>query len=273
MANKSQQIALIEKTLVMHADKFRDVLPASLPWQRMIRTVMVSVRRMPSLANDIPSLLGAAMSAAVLGLEADGLMGQGAIIPFKGKAQFLVMVGGYCTLAARAGRTLQGWCVYEGDRFEFNEPMGEVHHTWKLTDAKRSDDRIIAAYAVSRAHDAPTLLKVMSLADIVAIRNQTAGWKSGRDTPWKTHFPAMAEKTVMRQLAKRLPFISLQMAGALDTQHDLGRHAQLTPESTVVVEGEVLEDVERSDRQPTTQELLGDTRQSDDANPPAARSA
>lgn len=230
-------LARVEHQLVLLKPKFLDVLPPNLPAERIIRTVMISVGKMPSLANDMRSLMSAAMTAAVLGLEADGIMGQGCVVPFKGKAQFLPMIGGYCTLAARAGRTLDYQCVYEGDEFSFNLAEGYIHHEWTLGQKR---ERVIGAWARSRSNDAPAMAEVMGLDEILEVRNNSAGYKRGSTSPWTTHFPAMAAKTVGRKLAKRLPVLSLQIAQALDAQHDLGRHAYVKEDQTVEVEGEVI---------------------------------
>jgi phage RecT family recombinase len=64
-------------------------------------------------------LFNSAMSAAVLGLEVDGVTGQAYLIPFAGKAQLVIGYKGFNTLAARSGITITGAVVREGDEFDF----------------------------------------------------------------------------------------------------------------------------------------------------------
>ena len=100
----SNALAILEKQFEPLAPRFAQVLPASLPVERLIRTVMVSVERLPKLMEcDRQSLFNAAMSAACLGLEVDGVTGQAFLIPFAGKAQLVIGYKGYSTLAARSG--------------------------------------------------------------------------------------------------------------------------------------------------------------------------
>lgn len=257
----STELTVVENMLTAYTPKFAALLPASLPPERLIRTVMVSLEQNPTLANaDRGSIMRSAMSAAVLGLEVDGVSGQGYLVPFKGKCQFLCGYKGLVTLAARAGRTLEGHVVYAGDHFVYDEGADRLEHRWSL-DAKR--ERVIGAYAKSRAEGTPTLLKVLSLADILAVRDKSAGWKAkGQRSPWGTDFGPMARKTAMRALSNDIPVLALHLAASLDTQHDLGHYAAIDPEGGGVVvetgeapearaepiEGEVLQELGPTDK-------------------------
>jgi hypothetical protein len=69
------------------------------------------------------------MSAAVLGLEVDGVTGQAYLIPFAGKAQLVIGYKGFNTLAARSGITITGAVVREGDEFDYElGSNGYVRH-------------------------------------------------------------------------------------------------------------------------------------------------
>jgi recombination protein RecT len=96
------------------------VLDKRVPVERLMQTIMISCERLPALLKcDRQSLFNSAMSAAVLGLEVDGVTGQAYLIPFAGKAQLVIGYKGFNTLAARSGITITGAVVREGDEFDY----------------------------------------------------------------------------------------------------------------------------------------------------------
>jgi recombination protein RecT len=250
------ELQVIEKQLTAYRDEFASVLPANLPVDRLVRTVMISLEGNPTLAKANPmSILRSAMSAAVLGLEVDGVSGQGYLVPYRGQSQFLAGYKGLVSIAARSARTLEGHVIYDGDQFDFDEGAGTIHHKWGLNAVR---DRVIGAYARSRSHAYPEQVVVMGLAEIIAVRDSSAGYRGRPDaSPWTTHFAAMARKTPQRRLAKDLPVLPLHLACALETQHDLGHVANLDKAGGVVVqrsdgavevlEGELLDQVGPTD--------------------------
>lgn len=236
----SNDLAVVERALAPLAPQFAQLLPTSMSPDRIIRTVLVSCEMQPKLLMaDRGSLLRSAMTAAVLGLEVDGVTGQGYLVPFKGKVQFLPGYKGLVTIAGRSHRTLEGFVVREGDRFEFDEANGLIEHRRKL--GNEAGRKIEGAYAVSRAEGAPTLVRVMSIDQLIETRNRSAGYKAmGDGSTWVTNFEGMCRKSPMRRLANDVPNISLQAASALETQHDLGREAYIRPDRSMVVDGEIV---------------------------------
>src|SRR5260370_31572068 len=93
--------------------------PTGVPAERIIRTVLISCERTPQLLECTPiSVIQSATTFAVLGLEADGVTGQGYLVPFNNtkkrvkEAQALIGYKGYNTLRARSGLTIDGQPVY-----------------------------------------------------------------------------------------------------------------------------------------------------------------
>lgn len=264
----TKELAPVMRTL---EPTLEQLLPPGLSPHRLLQTLYVSCANNPSLMKSSrSSLMQAATSAAVLSLEIDGVTGQGYCIPFKGRAQFLSGYKGMCTLAARTGRTLEGFVVRAGDDFGFSEAAGTVHHNRVLGDEEKR--KIIAAYAISRGAGLPQMIRVLSIDQLIARRNASAGWKSkGERSTWGTNFDAMSRKSPMRDLSKDLPVISaqaaaLQYATAMETMHDMGRHAWLPAEGGIVVDGKERDPAdlvaEARDReavraeQPSTDEVL-----------------
>src|SRR3954469_9300893 len=162
MAN---EIALFERQLAPLAPHFAEVLGKTMAPERLIRTIVVSVERLPKLLEcDRQSLFNSAMSAAVLGLEVDGVTGQAYLIPFKGRAQLVVGYKGYNTLAARSGITITGAVVREGDEFDYELGSGGfVRHKPALVG---KDRRTVAAWACATSHSRPPVHMVMGIDEL-----------------------------------------------------------------------------------------------------------
>lgn len=230
MAN---DLATIETQLGHMAPQLSQALGGIMPVDRLIRTVIVSVERLPALLSaDRQSVFMAAMSAACLGLEVDGVTGQAYLIPFKGKAQLVIGYKGFNTLAARGGISISGNVVREGDdEWDFRLGSGGfVRHKPSL--ARARDRRIIAAYAVAEHRDRPPVIEVIGIDDIEAVKEKSPGARM-RDSPWNdpgVGFPAMAAKTAKRRLQRSLPLVpQFAVAAAMDQafeEEGVGGHVE-----------------------------------------------
>lgn len=231
----NQALQVLEGQLNDYAPQFLQVLPKGMEPDRIIRTVLIACEQNPKLLQaNRTSVMRSALSAATLGLEVDGVTGQGYLVPFKGRCQFIPGYKGYVTLAARGGRTLEGFVVREGDGFDFDEANGLIKHSRQLGNEDKR--RVIAAYAVARSKSFPTMIKVLSLDQLLAVRNESAGYKAkGAASTWGTNFEAMCRKTPMRLMSNDLPVLGMQLANAMETQVDLGRAAYVNPDQTVSV--------------------------------------
>lgn len=241
MASPSQSSALtvLERQLEPLAPRFQAALAGMMPVERLIRTVMVSVERLPALLDcDRQSVLMAAMSAACLGLEVDGVTGQAYLIPFKGRAQLVIGYKGMNTLAARGGFTITGDVVREGDTFEFEKGSSAyVRHVPSFG----NQGRIVAAWAVATHRDRPPIVEVMGVDEIMAVKGKSPGARRS-DSPWNDPsigFPAMAAKTVKRRLGRSLPLSTMQLAARLDEAHEeQGKPAWITPDRGLEIDGQ-----------------------------------
>lgn len=237
----STALVALERQLAPLAPRFGEVLPANLSPDRLIRTVMVSVERLPKLLEcERQSLFNAAMSAAILGLEVDGVTGQAFLIPFGNKAQLVVGYKGYNTLAARAGITITGSVVREGDAFDYDLGAGFVTHKPVLG----NKGRIIGAWAKAAHSTRPPVVAVLGIDDLMAVKAKSPGAKKS-DSPWNDPsigFPAMCEKTVKRRLARSLPLNIMQLAARMDEAVDeQGKPAWIAKDRGVVIDGEAQE--------------------------------
>lgn len=234
------ELTIIEQQLLPMEDDFAEALAGIMPAKRLIRTICVSMEKSPTLLDcSKQSVINSAMTAAVLGLEVDGATGQAFLIPFKNKCQLVIGYKGFNTIGARAGLTITGDVVREGDEFDFDEGEGFVR--FKRSLAPTGDRRIIAAWAKAAAINRPSIVTVLSIDDILAVKKKSPGARKP-DSPWNDEtigFPAMAAKTVKRRLARSTPLSVYSLGAALDEAvEERGKAAWIKPDRTLMIEGE-----------------------------------
>jgi recombination protein RecT len=258
----SNDLMILETQLRPLAPKFAQVLGRLMPVDRFTRTLIVSCEREPKLmAADRQSLFNAAMTGAVLGLEADGATGQFFLLPFKDRKNDRIIVQpvigykGYNTLGARSSLTISGGVVREGDEFEYREGSHAfLRHKRKLGDESRR--QIIAAWATASHTLRPGTVKILSITEILAIKAKSP---RGGQPPWSDDaigFPAMAEKSAKRRLARDMPLNVFQSAARMEEAfEEQGTPSYIHPEKGVIVGGEVIE-ARYNDTTPDAQELI-----------------
>lgn len=214
------QAATIRTLLDKSANEIQKAVPKHIDADRLLRVAMTSIQKTPKLLNCTPkSLLAAVMESAQLGLPTDGILGHAYLIPYGNVAQFQMGYRGFIELAWRSGKveSLYAYPVYANDEFKFRLGLNRdlVHVP---TEGPRGD--VKASYAVVRLKDGGYDFEVLLKSDIDKAR---AASKAGRDGPWVTHYPAMAQKTAILRLAKRLPLSTdFQRAAVLDEYGDQG---------------------------------------------------
>ena len=254
----SNALTVFEQQLKPLSPQLAEVLADRMPVERLTRTLLISCERNPALLEcDRQSLINAALSAAVLGLECDGTTGQAYIIPFKNRAQLVIGYRGYNTMGARSGYTITGACVREGDQFAYelgstpflkHKPLG-------------TKGRITHAWAVASSHTLPPIISVLSIDEVMAIKNKSPGARKS-DSPWNDEtigFPAMSEKSAKRRLARSMPLNVYQYAARLEEAfEEQGRAGWIDPARGVQIEGELVDAVPSAT--PTKEEILGTTQ-------------
>ena len=90
------------------------------------------------------SILNAAFQSAALKLPLTGGLGQAAIVPYGGQAQFQIMMRGYIQLAHRSGQYMKINLarVHEGELIKHDEFTGEV----TLDASKKTSDKVIGYF-------------------------------------------------------------------------------------------------------------------------------
>lgn len=262
-----QELVAIEHDFQPLLPSLRQALAGRMPAERLVRTMLISIEKTPSLERCTrQSLFNSAMSAAVLGLEVDGVTGQAFLIPFENRkervtnAQLVIGYKGMNTLGARSGYTITAACVRDGDGFEFELGSGAyVRHKPVLG----SKGRIIGAWACGASKTMPPIVSVLSIDDLEAIRLKSPGAKK-YDSPWNDEaigLPAMYEKSGRRRLSRSMPLnastrdylLAARMEEAFDEQ---GKLSHLTPGGDLMIAESPLPSPQPSET-PALSEIIG----------------
>ncbi|MFD2924199.1 recombination protein RecT [Halobacillus naozhouensis] len=199
--------------------EFEKALPKHMDADRLGRIALTTIRQNPKLLEcSIPSLMGAVMQSAQLGLE-PGLIGHCYLVPFyNGKAkqmdvQFIIGYKGMIDLARRSGHieSIYAHTVHENDEFEYELGLHPklVH---KPATGERGDMEFV--YAVAHFKDGGYQFEVFSTNDVEKVKQRS---KAGNNGPWKTDYEEMAKKTVIRRMFKYLPIsIEIQQQASQD---------------------------------------------------------
>jgi recombination protein RecT len=209
-ATPEQTVAAYLKKMAPEIEK---ALPSHMNAERLGRIALTTIRTTPKLLEcSMPSLLGAVMQAAQLGLE-PGLIGHCYIIPYGKEAQFIIGYKGMIDLARRSGQIEQIYAhaVYEADHFEYE--LG-LHPKLVHKPATGRRGAIQYVYAVAHFKGGGYQFEVMDMEEIERRRQRSKAAKNG---PWVTDFEEMAKKTVIRHMWKYLPIsIEIQRLAAQD---------------------------------------------------------
>lgn len=259
----------LRQQLVRMQEQFQRAMPRGSEAIQLIRDVMTCMSQTPKLALcDAPSVLGAAMTCAQLGLRPGvGALGHAWILPFWDRksggqrAQLIIGYKGYVELGHRSDRiaSLHSRIVYTNDRFSVK--YGAAEDEWihePCLEGPRGEARLF--YAVGRlANGGYSLTDPMTVVDMAAHRDRFAMARNREGKivgPWVDHFDSMGQKTMLLRLMALMPK-STDIQRAMDNdgsvRMDLSEGAIDTPTH---IDGEVIGDP--VDEITEEQELVGD---------------
>ncbi len=235
----NELIVAFENQLEPLMPHFEQVLAGFMPVERLMRTAVISAEKNPYLLEcDRQSFFNTIMTAAVLGLEMDGVTGQCFPIPFKKKIQLVIGYKGYNTLGARAGLTITGDVVRDGDDFDWEKGTKPfVKHK-----AAKKRGNITHAWAIAAANNRPPVIEVLDIDEILDIKKRSPGARKD-DSPWNDPtigFAAMASKSAKRRLCRSTPLNIMQLAARMEEAYEeQGLHSFITPGRELVMDGRV----------------------------------
>ena len=221
-----QTATTVNGYLVKNRDAIIKTLPEGFNFDRMCRTVINAISTTPLLAKCSPgSLFLSTVRAFSLGLEPNGALSEGYLVPFWNskkscnEAQFMPSYRGLQQLSRRSGEITDIYAkeVFSKDIFEVEEGTErKIIHKPNYT-AERGEP--VCYYAVFHTKDGGVDFEVMSKAEIETVR---AASKAANSGPWTQWYGEMAKKTVMKRLLKRAPMsieASDKFSKALDTEN------------------------------------------------------
>lgn len=167
------------------------------------------------LASSTPtSILMSVLNLAQIGLTLNPALKLAYLVPrrVKGVVECVLEPSymGLCKLATDTGsvKSIYSHCIYSNDTFK--QSLGtspEIIHEPPV----KNRGEIIGVYAVAVLQDGNRQIEVMSLEDIVEIRNTSESYKSFEKNGekgsciWVDYFDEMSRKTVIKRLCKYLP--------------------------------------------------------------------
>lgn len=201
-----QMIELVQKMV----PQISVALPKHMTGERMARIVATAIRATPSLATcSQMSFIGCVLSCAQLGLEPNTPLGLAYLIPRKnnkkgGRLECTLLLGyqGMLELGSRAGVTVFGYVVREGDDFKVKLGSNpEIEHVPSIA-ADRQSKAITHAYAVSVTADGRRQFTVLTKPELDARRARSSSPDEG---PWATDYEAMCLKSAVRAHFRWMP--------------------------------------------------------------------
>ena len=193
-------LAVLRERLEVRKDELRAALPSDIHPDRFIRAITTAAQINPDLlATTFQSLWLACMRACRDGLLPDGV--EGAIVPYKDKAQWIPMYRGLLKKVAPQMRFVTANVVYDGD--EFAHWIDEHGEHLKHVPSDKYDVPVARVYAMGQTMNGGVYIAVLPLAEVNKIRKSSRAQRE--DAPWNQWTSEMMKKTALRRLCKTLP--------------------------------------------------------------------
>lgn len=217
MTVKSKEPKSFKQILEQYKGEVARALPSHLRVDRMIRIALTEFSKNKELANcDPKTIFASIIIASQLGLE-PGIMGQGYLIPYKGKCQFIPGWQGLVDLVSRSKRaSITTAAVYEGDIFDYELGTNSyIKH--KPLSCEIDTAKLLYVYAIGRINGIEhPVIEVWSREKIIANRN--ANNKMGSLHYSFKYFEMYARKIVLLQVLKYMPK-SIEVASAVSLEY------------------------------------------------------
>lgn len=168
----------------------------------------------PQLRKAEPmSIIGAAMVAATMQLQVIPTLGQCYIIPYGSRAQFQVGYLGLLQLCQRSGqfKKILAAPVHEGEYISGDE----FDEDYVFDKKQKKSDKVIGYMAKFELLNGFTKVAYWDIDKVKAHAQKfSQAFRAGYNSPWKSDFDAMAQKTVLKSILKFAPK-SIEMQNAV----------------------------------------------------------
>jgi recombination protein RecT len=201
-----EQVREVEHSLKLMRERLVSALPAHIPVQSFIATVLTACSVEPKLLRcDRQSLFLSCLKAARDGLLPDGR--EAALVPFLDAgvvivATYMPMVAGLLKKVRNSGElaSFSANPVFAEDVFEYE--LGDAERIVHKPAWRKERGPLVGAYAIARTKDGNVYRRVLGLQDIELIK----AFSKAKKGPWHGPFESeMWVKSAIRRLSKILP--------------------------------------------------------------------
>ena len=190
----------------------------------------------PKLAECTPmTVVQSALTAASLDLPINQNLGFAYIIPYGKVAQLQIGYKGFIQLAQRSGKfkTINTTDVRLGEVSTRDRMTGELSFDWCQDNKERSELEVVGYVAYFELLNGFNKSLYMTKAEIEAHASKySQAYKSRNnssfDSPWKTEFDLMAQKTVLKLLLSKYAPLSTEMQDAIVSDQSVDDGNELT---------------------------------------------
>lgn len=204
----------LNSVVISSRESFERIAPQDISFQKEAEFAMQILSGNSSLASTAlsakDSLRSALVNVAAIGLSLNPATKLAYLIPRNKKVCLDISYMGLVKLATDSGSItwVQAQVVRAADVFILNGPGSMPTHTYNPFDKGRGD--IVGAYSVAKTKDNEYLTEVMSLDELLDIRDRTEAYKaykSGKvsSCPWVSDEAEMMKKTVIKRAYKLWP--------------------------------------------------------------------
>lgn len=163
--------------------------------------------------NNQVSLKNAIMNVAAIGISLNPAQAHAYLVPRDGGICLDVSYRGLVKLATDAGAIewAKAVLVYEGDDFEWRGPAEQPLHRADVFNPDRMNadepmEKLRGGYCLAKLADGGYMVDVMSAAEILAVRDSSKAYTSGKPCPWRGKWSGeMAKKTLIKRASKSWP--------------------------------------------------------------------
>ena len=205
-----------ELNLIISSTKesFEKIAPSDINFQKEAGFAMQLLEAnsflMSTAIQSKDSLKNALTNVAAIGLSLNPATKLAYLVPRGKKVCLDISYIGLVKLATDSGSILwvQAQVVRKEDNFTINGPGKEPNHSFNPFDTNRGD--IVGAYCVAKTKDGEYLTEVMSLNELLDIRDRTEAYKAyaakkTQSCPWISDETEMMKKTVIKRASKLWP--------------------------------------------------------------------
>ena len=210
-------------------------IPKHVNADRLMRVAVQAIAGSEMLAKcSKPSLITSIIRASMLGIEPNGPLAEGYLVPYGKECQLIIGYRGLINLARLSGivSKIYAHVVYLNDDFDYEYGLNPF---MKHKPASGDRGAMVCAYAVYHTKDGESDFEVMSKEDIMKVKAMSRGANS-QSSPWNNWEPEMWKKTVIRRLSKRMP-MSVEMAQVVNYDNDQAAGKKVDNTDIIDIEG------------------------------------